>query len=92
MTYDYNGHISPHDGRHGYEYIYDTGIECPSASENYYVGGGAYVTSSQALDWWIHSKPHYDAMVDPKYSTTGFGIATRANGDLIAVEHFCQKP
>lgn len=34
---------------------------------------------------WVQSPEHYAAMVDPKYSTTGFGISGK-----FVVEHFCQ--
>ena len=41
-------------------------------------------TSEQSVYNWIHSPPHYKAMIDPKYTYTGFGVS----GTKI-VQHFC---
>lgn len=73
-------------GKQGYSYITDVapGL-CQYISENIYAGTGDYNTTQSAIDWWMHSKPHHDAILDPKYSITGFGI-----DDGRVVEHFCQ--
>lgn len=42
------------------------------------------VTLGGSIDSWVGSKPHYDAMVDPRYTLTGFGI-----GDNSVVQHLC---
>lgn len=78
-TYRYFGHVSPHDGKHGYEYINDVGISCKSDSEN-------LAWSSTPVQGWIASPPHHKAMIDPKYTLTGFGIT-----GFQIVEHFCQQ-
>jgi uncharacterized protein YkwD len=41
-------------------------------------------TSVQAVYSWVHSPPHYKAMINPDYTYTGFGIS----GTKI-VERFC---
>ncbi len=88
MTKDNNNsHIDP-NGVHGYTYINDVGIYCKTDGENLYWGyTNEYKnTSKGAVDWWISSKPHHEAMIDSNYSLTGFGIS----GYRI-VEHFCQQ-
>lgn len=85
IKYNYFGHISPHDGKHGYEYINDVGISCTTDSEN--LTENTHVNTTQAaITAWVNSKPHHEAMLNPSYSLTGFGI----DGTQI-VEHFCQQ-
>lgn len=83
--YNYFGHISPHDGKHGYSYIDQTGIYCTTDSENLIQGDGGLLTTTLAVNWWKTSKAHYDAMTDVRYNLTGFGISGKS-----VVEHFCQ--
>lgn len=86
VKYDYNAHVSPHDGKHGYEYINDTGIYCKIDSENYSYITSGILDAKSAVYWWMNSKAHHDAMLDPKYTLTGFGVS-----DGKAVEHFCEQ-
>lgn len=84
LAYNYFGHVSPHDGEHGYQYINDVGISCKTDSEN--ITENTIVNDTQhAVNAWINSKLHYEAMVSSNYTETGFGIS----GNFI-VEHFCQ--
>lgn len=85
-TYNYFGHISPHDGEHGYQYINDVGISCRTDSENLaWETDKSQITTTNAVAWWMHSIPHRTALLDPKYTLTGFGITKDA-----VTEHFCQ--
>lgn len=101
---NYYGHISPIDGKHGYEYINDVGISCKTDSEN--ITGA--LTSSDAIQRWDSSKLHHEAMINPSYSLTGLGIVfikdipasrtvtsepttTDITNSFIIVEHFCQQ-
>lgn len=86
VTYHYFGHISPHDGKHGYEYINTTGITCKADGENLTQNLAGQNTAQQAVYSWIKSPAHHAAMIDAKSTLTGFGI----DGDQI-VEHFCQQ-
>lgn len=88
--YHYFAHISPNDGRHGYEYINDLNISCKAASENINLSRGKNTTARAIVDDWISSKPHHDAMIDSRYTTTGFG-STWDGGTLNATEHFCAQ-
>lgn len=85
VKYDYFGHVSPHDGLHGYIYINDVGIYCSDDGEN--LTENVNVNDAKtAVDAWISSPPHHKAMINPLYTLTGFGIS----GNQL-VEHFCQQ-
>lgn len=84
VAYNYFGHVN-HDGTRGYDYINNVGITCATDSENLRQNLGDN-TSANTVSAWIASKPHHMAMINEKYTLTGFGI----NGDQI-VEHFCQQ-
>lgn len=83
-TYEYFSHTN-HDGTQGYEFAAGTMREtCRYVSEN--ITDNIYANnSSRAIRAWIDSKPHHEAMIDAKYSVTGFGFS----GTKV-VQHFCQ--
>lgn len=84
-TYNYFGHVSPHTGKDSHDWIFGTGISCHDSSEN--LTKNVYINDAKsAVDAWIASPPHHQAMISPLYTLTGFGIS----GDQI-VEHFCQQ-
>lgn len=57
---------------------------CSYSSENYaYYDIG--ITAEIAIDLWLESQPHKEAMLDPQYTYTGIGVSN----DSIVVEHFC---
>ena len=92
---NYRDHVSP-EGIHGYELVFkNTDGECRHAGENHYTGAyhpksDVFVpTSRRAFNGWMSSKPHREAIQNPKYTKTGFGVSTN-NTSLIAVQHFCQ--
>lgn len=91
VKYDYNAHISPHDGKHGYTYANETGIRCKTVSENLHWGDGYYLTSAGTVDGWMGSQLHKEAMLNKQYSLTGLGIAFHKNGQIAVVEHFCEQ-
>lgn len=86
ITYNYFGHVSPknspHAGMQGYKFIDPTGIVCTTDSEN--LAEIWPITAEQAVKQWDNSPPHHQAMIDPRYSLTGFGIDQNE-----IVEHFC---
>lgn len=83
---NYFAHVSPKDGRHGYEYIDDMGVVCRTNGENFsWNTDGSTITANQAVGWWLGSESHRNAMLDPDYKSTGFGVV-----NSIIVEHFCQ--
>jgi uncharacterized protein YkwD len=78
----YYDHVNPKTGKHGYSLVYEyTGTLCRHASENL---TGA-ISSQEAVDKWLVSKPHHDAMLNPNNSLVGYGI----NGNYV-VQEFCQ--
>lgn len=79
---NYFDHVDA-NGKHGYTYVIDTGADCTYAGEN--ITWNTHVNDSKtAVEAWVGSKSHYEAMIDAKYTTTGFGIADRK-----IVQHFC---
>lgn len=84
--YNYFNHISPNDGKNGYEYVYDTGIYCKYAGENLTQNYSYYEWDSRAVRSWMNSKSHRDAMLDSRYTLTGFG-----KSGVNVVEHFCEQ-
>lgn len=83
--YKYFGHVSPHDGKHGYEYINDVDIRCITNGENLLASKDSY-TSYDSVYTWMHSKPHREAMLRSTYNTVGFGMS----GNKVAM-HYCQQ-
>ena len=80
--YDYFGHVR--DGYHGWQKVNELAPECV-AGENIEKEAQPF---SSPFDWWVTSKPHYEAILDVKYDTTGFGVVK--NGDeILYVQHFC---
>ena len=59
---------------------------CIDSSENFVDNDRYNNTTAEAMSAWINSKPHYTAMIDPRYESTGIGIS----GDKI-VQHFCDE-
>lgn len=46
---------------------------CVGGGENIHAGSDD--TSKRAIESWKASEPHYKAMIDPKFTKTGFGVA-----------------
>jgi uncharacterized protein YkwD len=69
VIYNYFGHFR--DGKFvGQQFIDETGITCTLDDENI----TAAESSGLAVSYWANSKSHYEAMINPKYTLTGFGI------------------
>lgn len=68
----YFSHTSS-NGKEGYTKVLEVTDRCIYASENIQFTSDG--TSQDAFNWWKQSKSHYDAMIDPKYSLTGFGVS-----------------
>lgn len=81
-TQGYYDHVNPNDDSRGTDKIFsEFGYECKGASENIVRNS---FTSKMAIDAWVGSKSHFDAMINADYDIVGFGIS----GDKI-VQHFC---
>ncbi len=99
--FNYFGHVKPDETRkdvgtgeplaYGAARVYDIKREdgksvCLMASENLQINHDWQ--NPYTNDGWSSSKPHYEAIVDEKYDSTGFGIAKDGN-KLLYVQHFC---
>lgn len=84
VKYNYFGHMN-HDGTQAYQVVGKVAAGlCTYASENIRDNDEYINTSREAFTAWVNSKPHHTAMIDTRYSLTGFGIMN----DQV-VEHFC---
>lgn len=82
---NYIAHESPINGRHGYELAADImKYDCITLGENISFGRN---DTTDIVSGWIGSDKHHKAMINTKYSLTGFGIANN-----LYVEHFCEAP
>ncbi len=84
--YDYFAHMNPTTGKHGYTYVIDVGDSCIYQSENIAWHSASFNNSTEVLKTWMSSKPHREAILDPRYETIGFGISGQN-----VVAHFCDK-
>lgn len=92
VTHNYFSHVKPGTkGNDGLDYLnsHDKHGLCSYVSENILWVNDSVASSSAAVGGWVNSKPHYKAMVDPKYTLTGFGYADDGKKTYV-VEHFCQ--
>ncbi len=79
----YFGHVNPTTGKHGYEYIAETGTKCVYNSEN--LTQNIYKDNSErAVAAWMRSTAHRKALLDPRYEYVGFG---ESGGYVTA--HYC---
>lgn len=88
----YFGHTRPGEStNNGLDYLNSIdGTMCKSISENLHDSSGYYSTANGAVESWVKSREHYQAMVNPKYSYTGFGV--KKSGDRVTiVQHFCEQ-
>ena len=94
VRYNYSSHISPTNspfaGIHGYEFIDKSGLKCVLEGENLVGTTADNNSSSYAIEKWVKSVAHYKAMIDSRYTITGFGIAQTSGNSAVLVQHFCQ--
>lgn len=73
-------------GVHGYTYIPYKELGCTNGSENL----AETDTTRSAVERWMKSKEHREALLNPRYDFTGFGIAKLEGFNIYRVtEHFC---
>lgn len=81
---NYFDHVNPTTGKHGYEYI-PVGM-CRNAGENISrMDDPSGDNNLDAINGWMNSKPHHDAMLDPTKSLAGVAV----DGKYI-VMHLCE--
>lgn len=90
-AFNYLGHKKPGENvDNGVDYLHrldnENGDRCSYVSENLaWMTRNAPLSSTGAIEEWVHSESHYKAMIDPSYTLTGFGVT-----NSIAVQHFCR--
>lgn len=82
----YYAHTNPETGQQGYDLIDATGIKCKpgSPAENIVQTEVGTPTASGALNAFMISKSHREALLSPDVDLVGFGISGRS-----VVQHFC---
>ena len=88
---NYFGHAMPSTGKNiNVEMGALLVASCIDSGENYQFTSKASATSQTALDWWMNSPPHREALLTDKYSKTGIGVVYDESREYyIAVQHFC---
>lgn len=88
VKYNYFGHDKPGTTGvgNGLKYLESIGSPCGDGNigENLTENIAGRNTAEQAVYSWKMSKPHFAAMIDARYTLTGFGIDQNE-----IVEHFC---
>lgn len=83
LSEDRMSHVN-NRGVHGYTYAGEAMKECKFAGENLVVSDWGVVTNKGIMDSWVSSRPHYEGMINPRFTVTGFGISKN-----YITEHFC---
>jgi uncharacterized protein YkwD len=86
-TNNYYDHINPTTQVQGYTYVPKYVANTSYAAE--ILNQGGVKTAQEFVDSWMNSPPHKAAMLDPRYTLTGFGICAEA-GLPTVVEHFAE--
>lgn len=64
---------------------YYVNLSCSSSSENlFYHRSNTNINIDSAMTGWMSSEAHRNAILNPAYTKTGFGIT-----DKVLIEHFC---
>lgn len=61
---------------------------CSNSSENIAADMLTSADAFNSTNGWLSSTPHKKAILNPKYTSTGFGVSYD-DGDYYVVEHFC---
>jgi uncharacterized protein YkwD len=86
---NYYAHLNPTTNKQGYEYIIENAKSYKDASEN--LDNTTAPSSVDVITDWLNSPAHKAAMLDPKYTDTGFAVChlPRDASDIVTVvEHF----
>ena len=88
---NYLDHVNPTTGRHGYEYITDSGMSCHPGGENFAWGWGSQSSARALVDRWLNSPKHKEAMLSSQFTITGMSVGLMPDKKtVVAVEHFCK--
>lgn len=84
---NYYGHENPFTGKKGYSYIEHTMKGAVYVSEN--LNQGNEDTAKAYVDSWMNSASHRSAILDSRYTHTGFAVCQRGDKFTI-VQHMAQ--
>ena len=88
----YFNHVNPKTGKHGYEYASEAvGSDCISTGENLASRSPDKIDAEGWVSGWKTSKPHYEAMINPKNKLIGFNMALSGYELYYGAQHFCAK-
>jgi len=83
----YYEHINPKTGEKHYSKISELIPKVVYESEN--LNKGTFMNNQEVVDSWMSSPKHKGAIIDPKYTDTGFAVC-EDRGVTLTVEHFAQ--
>lgn len=94
VTYNYYAHTNPRTGKDGVDYIFDMNKgKCIYGSEDL-ARGSAIRDAKGRVQSWKESKPHYEAIINPKHTKMGFAEifdhSVKVEAPTMAVLHLCQ--
>lgn len=93
VTYNYYEHTNPKTGKDGVGYIFDMSDRCTYGSEN--IARGSVLRDAKGrVKHWKESKPHYEAMINPRHTRMGFAEifdhSVKVEAPTMSVLHLCQ--
>ena len=92
VSKNYLGHYNPSTGEFvGNIHKSNPGL-CKTAGENWSRPGNTGDANQNAVNWWMSSPPHREALLSAKYNLTGIGISfDKANNWYVVVQQFCEQ-
>lgn len=90
VSRNYYSHADPATGKNnGLDYLAKIDNSCSYISENIAADMLTSYEPFYGKNSWLDSAPHRKAILDPRYTYTGFGVSQEGDGDYYIVEHFC---
>lgn len=93
VTHNYYAHTNPKTEKRGINYIFDMNDKCIYGSEDL-ARGSAIRDAKGRVQSWKESKPHYEAIINPKHTRMGFAEifdhSVKVEAPTMAVLHLCQ--
>ena len=86
----YYGHANPITGKSGYTYVQDVGQSAAYMGEN--LNAGIFSNAREVMGNWMLSEPHKEAILNSKYTETGFAACANSEfpDGLVFVNHFVE--
>ena len=92
VSKNYLGHYNPSTGEFVGNIHKSSPNLCKTAGENWSRPENAGDANQNAVNWWMSSPPHKEALLSAKYNLTGIGISfDEANNWYVVVQQFCEQ-